>query len=156
MSAGFRLRCVLGCAWSVLAAWLARCGSNMEGVVLPAVARRDPPSEDDVIFAAACADRATLILAARSGRRCFFRSFALARVLRRAGMDVVLNIGLRREGPPARTDGHCWLTRGDGSPLVEKPLPVEYPVLLGAGPSGVRYWAGPSAASNAQGIGKEG
>lgn len=154
-SAGFRLWSLFGCVWSVFAAWLARCANNMEGVVLPAVASRRPPGQDDVVFAAHCADMAAKVFAARSGRRCFFRSFALAHVLRRAGMDVILNIGLRGEGPQTRTDGHCWLTMIDGSPVVEKPLPVEYPVCLGDGPTGVRYWAGPSMLDEESQVKKE-
>ena len=54
---------------------------------------------------------------ARLGRWCFLRSYALALVLRRRGLNVELNVGIDAD-PSARPCGHAWLSR-DGMPILE-------------------------------------
>ena len=56
-------------------------------------------------------------------RKCFFRSYAAACVLRRYGIGVALNMGLHHLNKKhQRVRGHCWLTL-QGRPIAEKVNP---------------------------------
>ena len=88
-------------------------------------------------------DRFQRVMVLRTKHRCFYQSYSRAVTLRKLGVPVVLNLGLRnlgaKTGPGVR--GHCWITVGD-KPLFERKVWEMYPVLLAETPAGVRYWAG--------------
>lgn len=130
----------------LLRAWGAKSRLWKGAVPLPSVANvrwRCPLGF--VPFLVARTDEAVRLGAIRTGRKCFFRAYVLAATLRKHGVCAVLNMGLRK--PPAREahrriDGHCWVTVDDAV-LAEADDPQDlYPVLLGEGGEGVRYWSG--------------
>ncbi len=72
-------------------------------------------------------------------RRCFYRSFAAAVLLRRRGVAAGIDFGLRIV-ESRRRQCHCWVTVG-GEPLGEEPDPrVSFPVAAGSWGETVRYW----------------
>jgi hypothetical protein len=134
----------LQCAQGLLMAWTIRIGRTMEKVRLPAGPENNRLSEGDVAFILAATAGLMNIGATRTGRTCFFRSYILAFVLRRWGFPAVINVGLRNLGGDRRAEGHCWLTTPEGALFSEPTDPREqYPVFMGDGVPGVRYWAGP-------------
>ena len=89
-------------------------------------------------------DRLQKLLIPKTKHRCFYRAYAGAVVLRKLGIPVKLNFGLRNLSNLRQitTRGHCWLTLDD-SPLMEKTnLPEKYPFLLAQGGTGLCYWVG--------------
>ncbi len=76
------------------------------------------------------------------GQCCFYRCYAVACVLRRRGVPVVLNIGLLEPADRSRVFGHCWLSL-NGEPFAERRDPhVLYPVEMGSRQEGVAHWLG--------------
>ena len=85
-------------------------------------------------------------------RRCFLRSFAMASILRRSGVPVLLHIGVADSRHQRRIGGHAWISLR-GTALAEKSDPwLRYPTELGSHHDAVFYWtasegAGPSPSS---------
>lgn len=74
--------------------------------------------------------------------RCFYRSYALAVVLRKRGIPLILNFGYRNLGGRGRIRAHCWVTF-KGSPFAEKTNPLDaYPIKMGETEGHVTYWLG--------------
>jgi len=72
-------------------------------------------------------------------KRCFYRSFAAASVLRLRGLPVRLDFGLRLAGN-RRKQCHCWITVG-GQPLGEGVDPLkQFPIPAGQWKEDVCYW----------------
>jgi hypothetical protein len=72
-------------------------------------------------------------------KRCFYRSFAAASVLRLRGLPVRLDFGLRLAGS-RRKQCHCWITVG-GQPLGEAIDPrKQFPIPAGQWNEDVHYW----------------
>ncbi len=133
------------CAGALIKAMTIRLGRTMAHVRLPP----DPPqnllSEADIAFILSVTAGLVRIGAARTGRKCFVRSYILATVLRKWGVPVVINVGLKNLNGNSRTEGHCWLTTPEGALFAEPTDPQqEYPVFMGNGAADVRYWVGPS------------
>ena len=128
-------------------AWLIKIGKTMRKVKLPSAPGEVRLSEADLSFVIGCTDFLVKLGAKRTGRKCFFRAFIAASVLRKWGVPVTMNIGLRPLPALRKASGHCWLTL-DGIPFAETGDPHrEYPFAIGQGENGVRYWFGATAAS---------
>lgn len=69
-------------------------------------------------------------------RTCLRRSVVLYYLLRRAGRDAVLHLGVRRDAAGV-LDAHAWLSR-DGTPLLEPPASQadSYRILASFPPAG--------------------
>jgi hypothetical protein len=79
-------------------------------------------------------------------KRCFYRSFAAASVLRLRGLPVRLDFGLKLAGN-RRKQCHCWITVG-GQPLGEATDSRKlFPIPAGQWKEDVHYWL---ADNNAQ------
>lgn len=93
--------------------------------------------------AIAGADALTETLVHFTTRKCFFRAFTAAYVLRKKGFAVTLNMGLHHlNKKDHKVRGHCWLS-WEGQPVVETNDPrVRYHQFLGTGQNGVCYWLG--------------
>ena len=75
----------------------------------------------------------------KGDKYCFYRSFAVAAMLRRRGVPARLDFGLRLSGG-RRRQCHCWVSVG-GRPLCEAADPNRnFPVDVGGRGSDVRYW----------------
>lgn len=76
-------------------------------------------------------------------RKCFYRAYTSAYILRKYGIRVTLNIGLHHLHRNDRgVRGHSWLSWGD-LPLEEESDPrIRYSQFLGTGWNGIRYWIG--------------
>ena len=76
-------------------------------------------------------------------RKCFFRSYAAACVLRHLGIEVDLNIGLHHLNQNHQSiRGHSWLT-WQGRPIVEEIDPqIRYDRFIGSNQEGICYWIG--------------
>lgn len=71
--------------------------------------------------------------------KCFYRSYSRAYVLRRRGVPLLFNFGVRIKSP-AKTQGHCWLTL-DGQPFLEKDDPLtKFTMKMGNYKGQVYYW----------------
>lgn len=128
-----------------LAALCIKLSGDMQRLALPDVAQRKKPLGDDMSFLVACADWWVRIASLRTRRKCFFRSYVIAAVLRRHGEEAELNIGMRDLAGGSDAAGHCWVTSREGVVLGESDfLPAQYPVFMGRSKTGVRFWAGGS------------
>jgi hypothetical protein len=89
-------------------------------------------------------DLLCLVLVPFTRHRCFYQSYARAVVLRRLGIPVVLNIGLRNIAHGAAevdVKGHCWTTL-EGRCLLERDVQFKYDFFLAKTADGLSYWAG--------------
>lgn len=137
-----RLLLVYYALTGLVQAWLIKTGRSMHNIQLFSASGRSKLSEGDISFVIQCANMLVKWGAIRTGRKCFFRAFIMASVLRKWGIPVVMNVGLRNLRTFKRTDGHCWLTL-DGLPFAETNDPEQiYPFEMGSGTNGVRYWVG--------------
>jgi hypothetical protein len=73
------------------------------------------------------------------GGKCFYRSYSRAYVLRRRGVPLLFNFGVRIRSH-ARAQAHCWLTL-DGQPFFEKDDPrMKFTVNMGNYKGQIYYW----------------
>ncbi len=86
--------------------------------------------------------RITALFFAWKRRRCFYRAYAIAYVLRKRGMALVLNIGNRRSRKRRRMRGHCWLTLGDELFAEDTNPHDDYGTYMGEHDGMIRYWCG--------------
>ena len=80
----------------------------------------------------------------RSQHQCYYRSYALIKLLKLLNINVIFNVGLRNlttQKNPVR--GHCWLTF-KGRPMFKHDLASLdlYPIKLDAAQNGIVYWVG--------------
>jgi len=75
--------------------------------------------------------------------RCLYRCHALATVLRRRGVPVILNIGCRQRADKSKNlVGHCWLTL-NGNLFAESKDPRGlYPIAMCDKPALIQFWFG--------------
>lgn len=150
-----RILIFLQCLGAFLRAWRIRAGCGLRSLVLPEVRDGEKHLGDDVRFLLTCADFIVRLGCMRTGRKCFFRSYMLASVLRKHGQEAEINIGMRNLGAGTDTAGHCWVTMPDGGLLDETgDLPSEYPVMMGRSGNGIRYWVGGSGAGTGRDDGR--
>jgi hypothetical protein len=126
-------------------AWAVKLGKDLSKIHLPPVAKVVRLSSRSLEFAVTLTDMMVTHGARWTGRKCFFRTFILACLLRKRGVPVAVNVGLcdlkgGRRG--RRMDGHCWLTLNGEPCLEEVDRRNQYPHFLAEGLNGVRYWAG--------------
>ena len=142
----FRRICIFfHCLGAFLEAWRIKCIGGLSGIALPDVLEGEKQLGTEIPFLLACTHSMVRLASAWSGRKCFFRSYIIASVLRRYGQEVELNIGMRNLGAAAVTAGHCWVSMPDGGLLDESgTLPAEYPVFMARSRNGIRYWVGES------------
>ncbi len=130
---------------NLIRAWMIKATKRMARVKLPEVQADRQLSNRNLSFVITCADIAVRFGTPRTMRKCFFRAFIMASVLRTQGIPVEMNVGLCGFGDSPgkkRVDGHCWLTFDD-HPFAESGEPrKEYPDFVGVAPNGVRYWLG--------------
>lgn len=80
----------------------------------------------------------------RSQHQCYYRSYALKKLLTHWNCNVIYNIGLRNlTTQNDRVRGHCWLTF-KGRPVFEDDLASLdlYPLKIDAARNGIVYWVG--------------
>jgi hypothetical protein len=80
----------------------------------------------------------------RSQHQCYYRSYALKKILTQYGFNVIFNIGLRNlTTQNDHVRGHCWLTF-KGRPVFEDDLASLdlYPLKIDAARNGIVYWFG--------------
>jgi hypothetical protein len=111
---------------------------------LPHCDRSRLPTYPNIHRIAAFIDFTLYLLLFWKPGRCFYRSFVLATLLRRRGLPLELNFGLRQQGRGKWTpQAHCWLTL-NGELYREKGDPSEsYPVPLGNRCDIIKYWYRP-------------
>jgi len=73
--------------------------------------------------------------------KCFYRSFALAAVLRKRGIPLLLNFGWRNiDEFNKKVKGHCWVSF-NSRVLAEKNDPMlTYPIQIGTYKDTLQYW----------------
>ena len=74
--------------------------------------------------------------------KCFYRSYALATILRKRGLPLVFNFGAIDGDNKEGLRAHCWLSL-DGQPFAEKGDPgARFPDHVGEYAGQVVYWMG--------------
>ena len=137
-----RLLLIFHSLTGLVQAWIIKTRKSMHNIRLSSTSSSSKLSQGDISFVIRCANILVTLGAVRTARKCFFRAFIMASVLRKWGIPVVMNVGLRNLKTFKRTDGHCWLTL-DGLPFAETNNPEQiYPFEMGSGTNGVRYWIG--------------
>ncbi|MCK5849657.1 MAG: lasso peptide biosynthesis protein [Kiritimatiellae bacterium] len=138
-----RVNILFQCIIAFFNATCIKVGSDFSRVTLPPVAVRKKSLGKDIFFLLSCSAFIGHAVGFVTGRRCFFRAYILASVMRKTGEDVELNVGMRNLAASSRSAGHCWVSLPDGSLLDEHGSFVEeYPVLMGCSKNGIRYWVG--------------
>lgn len=128
---------------ALVAAWHARVASNAGQLRLPVIRFPRRLADDEVEATVRWVDGIVRVFTRRTGRKCFYRAFARAAILRRRGVPVMVNMGLHKMAKSVETRGHCWLTL-DGQPFFEDEMIGRlYPIQMGQSETGVRFWAGP-------------
>ena len=137
-----RIKIIRQAIAGLVKAWAVKTRKQIPDDPLPLVDEGRSIDDRDISFVIRTSDLLVRFGALRTGRKCFFRSFIIASVLRRWGIPVEINFGLRNIGQNRRETGHCWLTL-DGRPYAEKSQVQDlYPIAFGAAPNGVSYWYG--------------
>lgn len=121
-------------------AWVIRVSRNLKYVKLPYVREKRKTTKISVDFYTKWTERVVRLCAPSTGRKCFFRSYILATLLRKQGIPVIMNIGLRVAGSGYRVYGHCWLTINGKSFSEIIDQSEMYSVNLGYGENGICYW----------------
>ena len=78
----------------LIQAWIIKIRNDMRYVQLPSVEVPTQLRDEDVDFVVWCADIMVKIGAIWTGRKCFFRSYIIASVLRSWKIPVIINVGL--------------------------------------------------------------
>lgn len=126
---------------------LYKFSKDMSLVKLPAPTNTGEPwSDTDTLVAKRVigrVDKLVNIIVHFTTRKCFFRAYTSAYILRKNGIAVTLNIGLHHLHKKDRgVRGHSWLSWQD-QPLEENSDPrIRYNSFLGTGLNGVCYWLG--------------
>ncbi|MBI4870955.1 MAG: lasso peptide biosynthesis B2 protein [Candidatus Riflebacteria bacterium] len=126
-------------------AWQVRVLRRDEAGVLPPVSDFPAPGPEVRDRIARLVGRLVFCLTGWKPGRCYYRAFALAYVLRRRGVPLVLNLGCQNYlEVSGRAQAHCWLTL-EGQPFAEDDDPSgRYPIPIGEVAGKVRYWLGGS------------
>ena len=119
---------------------LYRSGAN--NLRLEPVNERTHVPNDSIVQIVKRIDKATKWIAPFTRHSCFYRAYAMANILRKKGLPVSFNIGLRNLSPADATRGHCWLSL-NGQPFYEKNLDavaIYADVLMGKTTQDICYW----------------
>lgn len=76
-------------------------------------------------------------------QRCVYRSYSLASILRKRGVNLIVNYGYINLTSDKKNRGHCWLTL-DGL-LFHEPASTseDFPIMVGEeSENGIVYWVG--------------
>jgi hypothetical protein len=116
---------------------------NISKLSLPRINKNNNLSSEGLVEIIQWVGRWVRIFCIRSRHTCYYKSYALACVLRQKGVPVSLNLGLRNLGSLEKNRGHCWLTF-KGKPVLESDDESHrlYPHLMQLGKSDVNYWVG--------------
>ena len=124
----------------LLIAWWIKFRNTMQNVKFPNTVESKnklAKKRDRVI---SCADFFVKYGTFNTGRKCFFRSYIMGYLLRKEGFPVIMNIGVSSNKNIRKVRGHCWLTLND-QPFAERRDPSSvFPVDMGYGQNGIRYW----------------
>ncbi|MHB8844963.1 MAG: lasso peptide biosynthesis B2 protein [Nitrospirota bacterium] len=123
--------------------WLIRRNLGRKPLVLPAVDAERTIDNASISVIVRRVDRLLSALLHKNSHHCFYRSVILAKLLRRNGVPLVVNIGGRSLSSPSMK-AHSWLTLDD-KPFHEQPNSLSiYPFDMGYNADrSIRYWIGP-------------
>ena len=123
--------------------WLIRRTLGRKPLKLPAVGPAGTIDAVAISLIVRHVDRMLGLLLSRASHHCFYRSVILAKLLRKNGVPLVVNIGGRSLSSPSMK-AHSWLTL-DNEPFHEQPNSLSiYPFDMGCNADrSVRYWIGP-------------
>jgi hypothetical protein len=131
---------------AALALWRAwRAKGTGAALRLPSVGSDASPPEALQALVVSRVDSSLACLAVghlRTRHICFYRSYAVASILRSLGLPIVLNVGLRPHRSLRRPWGHCWLTLDDQVVFEKGDAAAPYDEPLHDTGAGVRYWLG--------------
>ncbi|KPA14519.1 hypothetical protein MHK_005267 [Candidatus Magnetomorum sp. HK-1] len=131
--------------YSVIAlifAWSIKIRNDISNIHLPKSRFSFPFLNNDCSFVIKTADLLVKTGTGNSGRKCFFRSYIIASILQRFGIDVDINVGLSTLPADKKIHGHCWVSIQDKVFSESDKLPKLYPYKLYSTPSKVTYWYG--------------
>lgn len=123
--------------------WLMRRNLGKKPLRLPAVATERTADNTSISVIVRHVDHLLSALLNKNSHHCFYRSVILAKLLRKNGVPLVVNIGGRSLSSPSMK-AHSWLTLDD-NPFYEQPNSLSiYPFDMGYNTQrSVRYWIGP-------------
>jgi hypothetical protein len=127
---------------ALIKAWVIKTKKNMGAINIPLHNFNNQLSDKDLSFIISSADFFVKICTPNTSRKCFFRSYIMASVLRKMGVPIKMNVGLYNLNRMGETAGHCWLTLKE-IPFAEKNNPNEkYPIKMAVSTSEISYWVG--------------
>ena len=131
---------------SLLTARRIRRGKKEIGMILPPVAEISRPPAAVIRNLSRRVRLTVFLLLFWKRDRCFYRSYAMAVILRKKGVPVELHLGCwidwRNTG---WASGHCWLTL-DSLLFEERVDPRgDFPVALSCSEGPIHYWVGPAS-----------
>jgi Transglutaminase-like superfamily len=128
----------------VFRAWRIRVFDRSSEITLPPVSPTPPPPDATLRRVIRLVKGVTyLLIFWRFKRWCFYRSYALAHVLRPLGVPLEMNLGVEGLEEESRSSAHCWLTL-DGEPYQERAdTRGRFPTKLGSRDGLINYWIGP-------------
>lgn len=75
--------------------------------------------------------------------KCYYRAYVLIFILRRCGIEVQFNIGLRNLSTIDKDRGHCWLTfKGEPILIDDEYVRHIYPYKIMEQMDGITFWVG--------------
>ena len=140
-----RMRVARSALRALSSAWYVRTLRRPESMCLPATAPARAWNDELTPDVVAWIDLIVRACVFWRRHRCFYRAFALASVLRRGGLPIVLNLGYRGLHDRRSRQAHCWLTL-DGALFFETTVTADaYPVRLGGIAGQIEYFVGSGA-----------
>lgn len=130
-------------AKSLIAAKYVMLRKNIGRFKLPDINRNLLTPSADVEKIIRWADRWIKLFTYKTHQPCYYRAYTLACILRKIGIPVILNVGLRNLRSLNKNRGHCWLTL-QGQPIFEDDDEVHliYPYELVQSSNGINFWMG--------------
>ena len=137
-----RLRILIQALKGLIQAWIIKSKKNMSNIRIPLTLSAIQLNERDISFVIWCVHLLLKLGVIRTGRKCFFRAYIMASILRKWGVPVMMNVGLSNLRASKKTTGHCWLTL-DGQPFEEIHNPNQrFPFKMICAANGIHYWVG--------------
>ncbi|MEZ4599677.1 MAG: lasso peptide biosynthesis protein [Syntrophotaleaceae bacterium] len=124
----------------LMKAWLYLRRGMPAGLSLPQIRTASQLSEKDLDGTVRVIDSIVRMMLPRTRHGCFYRTLSRTIVLRKLGVPVAVNIGLRNLDGTLTVKGHCWLSL-NGMPFQEPPdTTAMYPFFLGKLENGLLCW----------------